>query len=130
MKRCLVLVAMVLMLAVSGCVTTGQTDPGATTAQAVPWYQDVQNWTPYQKANFFMDTWEAQLADYKAQNAIPNKSPELIKILKVKQQVLEQSRLPVRAYVSALQAGTPVQNEREIIAWLRQLQTLMLQYVK
>jgi hypothetical protein len=124
------LAAMVFMLAVSGCGTMGQTGPGSATAQGVPWYQDIENWTPYQKANFFMDTWEAQLADYKAQNGIPNKSPELIKMLKVKQQVLEQSRLPVRAYVFAVQAGTPVQNEQEIVAWLRQLQTLMLQFVK
>ena len=131
-KLFLLAMVMVLALSISGCGTIGQTGAGAAgaSAQGVPWYQDIQNWTPYQKANFFMDTWEAQNADYKAQNSIPNKSEDLIKILKVKQQVLEQSRIPVRTYVASVKSGGTGQQEQEIIVWLKQLQTLALQYVK
>jgi hypothetical protein len=128
------LLILVVLVVMAGC-TVGQTGPtgagaAGAAAQGIPWYEDIKNWTPHQKANFFMEAWEAQLADYKAQNAIPNKSPDLVKILNVKQQILEQSRIPVRQYVATVKGGQVGGNEMEIITWIRQLQTLALQYVK
>ena len=118
-----------LLLVLAACGTVGQTGPAASAAQGVPWYQDIQNWTPYQRANFFMATWEAQKADYDAMNAMPNKSPALLDLLKIKYQVLEQSRVPVRTYVASVKDGglPDAAIEQQIIGWLRQLQLQALQ---
>jgi len=90
----------------------------------VPWYVGIKDWSPEQKANFFMKTWMAEKDTYDSQNAIEGKSPELIKTLKIKREVLEQSRLPIRSYVSVVASGSVPDTlmEQEIIKWLRQLQ--------
>ena len=93
------------------------------------WYLDIQNWTSHQKANFFMDTWMAENANYKAMNAIPNKSKALVDLLKVKREVLENSRIPIRTYASMVNSGgvLDTETERQIIGWIRQLQLQALQ---
>jgi len=90
----------------------------------VPWYTDIGKWIPEKRANFFMKTWLAEKANYDAMNAIENKSPALVKTLKVKHDILEQSRMPIRAYVSIVKAGgTPdADSEQKIIDWLREMQ--------
>lgn len=94
----------------------------------VPWHLDVKNWTPHQKANFFMKSWLAERASYDALNEIQNKSPELIRVLKAKQNVLESSRIPIRMYSNIVSSGgTPdLTMEEDIIKWLRELQTQYL----
>lgn len=131
MKRILLSLVLLFSLTIaSGCITSQPITEAVT--QVVPWYQDIQNWTPYQKANFFMDAWEAQLADYKMMNSMPNKSPELVTVTKAKYQLLEQSRIPVRQYVAKVNGGgiPDPQQEQQLVSWIRQLQTLALQSVK
>ncbi|HUU53247.1 MAG TPA: hypothetical protein VMW44_01235 [Candidatus Bathyarchaeia archaeon] len=80
-------------------------------------------WTSYQKANFFMKTWLAEKASYDIINQMENKPPELVSSLKTKYKVLEESRLPIRSYVTLVNGGGTDSNaEDEILAWLRQLQ--------
>jgi hypothetical protein len=96
--------------------------------QSVVWYQDVKNWTPNQRANFFMDLWSEEKATYDAQNALTPKSADLIALLKVKQQILEKSRIPIRSYVTLVKSGgvPDAAMEQQIISWLRQLETQAL----
>ena len=106
----------IIFLLVVGCSTLniGQ----------VPWALDIQNWSSYQKANFFMNTWMAEKRNYDSLNAIENKPSDLIDVLKTKREIIEKSRVPIRWYVEAVNRGeTPnQQSEQEIIDWLRQLQ--------
>lgn len=91
---------------------------------SVSWDSDIHNWVPEKRANFFMKTWLAEKANYDAMNAIENKSEALIKTLKVKRDILEKSRLPIRTYVSLVQAGgsPDADSEQLIIDLLRQMQ--------
>ena len=90
----------------------------------VPWDLDVKNWVPEKRANFFMKAWMAEKANYDAMNAIENKSESLVKALKVKHEILEKSRVPVRAYAKIVKnKGVPPDDmENAIIGWLRELQ--------
>lgn len=92
------------------------------------WYDQIGAWTPNQKANFFMETWKAEKATYNAQNAIPNKTKDLIAFLEKKREVLESSRIPIRTYVSMVNAGGMIDpgSEAQIIAWLRDLQLQLM----
>lgn len=83
-----------------------------------------QSWTPYQKANFFMQTWTAEKTTYDKMNAMENKPDDLVEVLKVKQKVLEQSRIPIRIYVSMVSQGEipDQESEQAIVDWLRTLQ--------
>jgi hypothetical protein len=112
-----------------GCATIGATGPDAAGTTGTPWYMDIQSWTPYQKANFFNDTWQAEKANYDAANAIPNKSEALKRMLETKQQILEVSRVPIRTYATSVKAGGAPDPavEMQIITWLRQLQAQALQ---
>lgn len=109
-----------VLIAAAGFLQTGCgtiTQPGA-------WHQEIADWTPYQKANFFMETWQAEHATYRAQNAIEEKSPELVRLLKVKREVLERSRIPIRIYAGIVDAGgiPDAELEQEVIGWIRELQ--------
>jgi hypothetical protein len=90
----------------------------------VPWHLDIQNWSMYQKANFFMNTWMAEKNSYDTMNDMDNKPDDLIKVLEAKRKILEDSRVPIRLYVHIVKAGnTPdINSEQEIIDFLRQLQ--------
>ena len=81
-------------------------------------------WTSYQKANFFMKTWENEKASYDSLNAMENKPPDLIVVLNAKYKIIEKSRIPVRMYVKIVKAGgIPDSNsEQEILDWIRDLQ--------
>ena len=118
--RCLAL-TLVLVFALMSCATMNVGD--------TPWYEAIKGWSPEQRANFFMDSWTAEHADYKAGNAIPNKSEALIADLESKRKILEKSRIPVRSYATLVKAGgvPDGQAEQEIIAWIRQLQRQSLQ---
>ena len=84
-------------------------------------------WTSHQKANFFMNTWLAEKASYDIMNQMENKPPELVASLKTKYKVLEESRLPIRSYVTLVNGGGIDSNaEDEILAWLRQLQVQLV----
>jgi hypothetical protein len=106
----------------------GATGPDIAKTKGIAWYNDIQNWTPYQKGNFLMETYLAEKKTYDLQNAIEKKSPELIAMLKVKREVLEYARIPTRLYISLVKAGgvPDADIEQQIIAWMRQLQTLAL----
>jgi len=88
-------------------------------------------WSPKQKATFFMAMWQSQKITYDMMNEIADKPADLIEVLKVKQQILEKSRIPVRAYANIVKGGgvPDASSEDEIAAWLRQLQ-LQLVYGK
>jgi hypothetical protein len=90
----------------------------------VPWQLDIQNWSVHQRANFFMTTWLAEKHSYDTLNAMEDKSEDLIKVLKAKREILEQSRVPIRMYVQIVNSGVlpGPESEQEIINWLRQLQ--------
>jgi len=90
----------------------------------VPWHLDIQNWSVHQRANFFMATWLAEKHSFDTLNAMENKPENLIKVLKVKREILEQSRVPIRMYVQIVNSGNipGTESEQEIINWLRQLQ--------
>jgi hypothetical protein len=107
-------------MTLQGCATA----PSTSGSIAEPWYIAYQSWTKEQKADFFMEMWMQQEADYKTMNAYPNKSEALIKALKVKREVLEQSRVPLRTYATIVKGGgTPdAAMEQQIVAWLTQLQ--------
>ena len=88
----------------------------------------VSNWTPHQKANFFMKSWRAEKASYDIMNQMENKPPELISNLKVKQSILEKSRIPIRSYATIVKEGGSINpsSEDEILGWLRQLQVQLV----
>lgn len=121
------IIPILLITPMSGCII-GKTGPEAASSEGVAWYNDIQNWTPYQKSNFLMESYLAEKKAYDLQNAIEKKSPELIAMLKVKREVLEQARIPTRLYVSLVKAGgsPDADVEQQIIDWIRQLQTLAL----
>jgi len=95
---------------------------------AEPWQTQYTKWTSYQRADFFMELWMVQEADYKAMNAYPNKTEALISALKAKRELLEQSRLPMRTYATLVKSGgTPdAATEKQIVEWLTQLQMNLL----
>lgn len=97
---------------------------GCGTISQNGWHQQIADWTPHQKANFFMETWRSEHATYTAQNAIEEKSPELVRLLKMKREVLERSRIPIRIYAGIVDAGgrPDVELEQEVIGWIRELQ--------
>ena len=90
----------------------------------VPWNVSIKDWSPHQKANFFMKTWLAEKETYDSMNAMKDKPENLIKVLKVQRDVLENSRIPIRTYAKVINSGgTPdATMEQEIIKWIRQLQ--------
>ena len=90
----------------------------------IPWDLDVKNWVPEKRASFFMKSWTAEKANYDAMNAIENKSESLVKALKIKYEVLEKSRVPVRTYATIVKnKGVPPDDmEDAIIKWLRSMQ--------
>ena len=108
-----VILASILVLFIVGC---GTLNFGNT-----PWYLDIQNWSSYQRANFFMTTWIAELDSYNSMNAIQDKPEELVSVLKVKREILEKSRVPIRTYVGLVDSGSVPSNEmeQEIINFLR-----------
>lgn len=110
------IIALLMVMFLASCIPFMQ---GET-----PWWETIPNWTSKQKANFFMETWRAEHQSYKSMNAIPDKSPALIEFLKDKQKILEASRVPVRTYVTYVNAGNKpdAATEDEIINWLRDLQ--------
>ena len=85
-------------------------------------------WSPKQKATFFMTMWQSQKITYDMMNEITDKPADLIEVLKIKQQILEKSRIPVRTYSTIVRnGGVPDANsEDEITAWLRQLQLQLI----
>ena len=119
LKRRLIFV-FVLMAFISACATMNVGD--------VPWQVDIKQWQPKQRADFMMSLWLSEKETYDRMNAIENKPPDLIEVLKAKYQVLEKSRKPMRAYAQIVNSGE-VPNptaEQELIDWLRELQ---LQFV-
>jgi hypothetical protein len=90
-----------------------------------------EKWSPKQKGTFFMKIWESQKITYDMLNDMKDKPADLIEVLIVKQQILEQSRIPVRTYATMVKSGgvPDANSEDEIMAWLRQLQ-LQLVYGK
>jgi len=90
----------------------------------VNWVEEINRWTPYQKANFFMDVWQAEHRSYKAQNAIEKKPADLVNYLQTKRKVLEAAREPIRIYSQMLAAGAVPDSglEQEIIALIQDLQ--------
>ena len=123
MKRARFPILLVFLALVMACAI------GQTQNPTISWHLDIQNWTSHQKANFFMETWMAENAGYKAMNTIPNKSEALIKLLKAKQKVIELARLPIRTYASIVNSGGVIDTttEQQITGWLRQLQLQALQ---
>ena len=119
MKRMSKILILFLAFFLVGCTAT---------MKNIPWNESIGSWTPEQKANFFMETWTAEHQAYKASNAIPDKSDDLIAALKSKREILETSRIPVRTYVSIVKGGgsPDASTEQEIINWLRQMQTQMI----
>ena len=71
-----------------------------------------------------MELWLVQEADYKAMNVYPNKTEMLIKALKAKRQLLEQSRMPMRIYATTVIGGASPDPamEKQLIQWLTELQ--------
>jgi hypothetical protein len=97
----------------------------------VPWAVAVKDWSPKQRATFFMKMWQSQKITYDMMNEMTDKPADLVEVLKVKYRVLEESRKPIRMYSSMVKGGgVPDDNSTdEIIAWLTQLQ-LQLVYGK
>jgi len=93
-----------------------------------PWYQDIKNWSSYQKANFFMNSWLAEENGYNTLNEMPDKPESLVESLNIKRKVLETSRMPIRMYVQLVSQGKvpSAESEQQIINWLRELQ---MQYI-
>lgn len=88
----------------------------------------IASWSSHQKANFFMTTWQSEKRAYDQMNALPNKPEDLIKVLESKYKILENSRVPIRTYITIVNnGGTPdISVEQQIIDWIRELQ---IQYV-
>jgi len=104
----------------SGCGGMQATQGGAQTS----WVEEINQWTPHQKANFFIDVWQAEHQSYKAQNAIEKKPADLIDFLQTKRKILEAARKPIRSYSEILATGAVPGSglEQEIIALIRELQ--------
>jgi len=117
----LIMLAFIFIIGSISCSHFGSPENG-------PWYLNIQKWAPKQKADFFMGTWMAEKENYDILNAIENKPEDLIKVLKVKYQILENSRIPVKVYADIVNAGDiPNQtDEQEIINWLRSLQVQLV----
>jgi hypothetical protein len=115
-----ILIFLAIAFLVASCATMNIGD--------VPWQVDIKQWQPKQRADFMMNLWMSEKSTYDRMNAIENKPPDLITVLKAKYQVLEQSRKPMRAYAQYVNSGG-IPNpdaEQELINWLRELQ---LQFV-
>lgn len=129
-KRCLYGLFVVLVLfsfTSCGPLIMGQPTVGNTVN--TPWWEQVKSWSPEQRSNFFFDFWKAQNADYDAMNAIPNKTPELIKLLETKRTALETSRVLIRSYAILVKGGGVPEagDEEAIIQLLRDAQITILQ---
>jgi hypothetical protein len=96
---------------------------------AQPWYVAYKTWTTDQRADFFMQMWMAQEADFKTMNLQPNKSAGLVKAMNTKREVLEQSRVPLRTYVTLIKGGgiPDAATEKQLVDMLTQLQLNYLQ---
>lgn len=110
----LIITVWVLLFIGCGTMNVGQ----------VPWTLDIQNWSQHQKANFFMNTWMAEKANFDSMNTIEDKSDDLVKVLKAKREILESLRVPIRIYSGVVEGGgiPSTESEQVIINLLRQLQ--------
>jgi hypothetical protein len=121
LKRNLKLIPIILILLfIAGC--------GTMNVGQVPWYKAITDWQPKQRADFMMSMWLSEKQSYDTMNAIENKPADLIKTLEVKNKILEESRVPMRMYVTMVNAGgTPDQkSEQQLVDWLRQLQIQLI----
>jgi hypothetical protein len=114
-------IILVCMIATAGAIGTACS---TMSQNGVSWVQEIKNWTPYQKANFFIDVWQAEHKAYQVQNAIEKKPAELINYLENKRKMLETAREPIRVYAQVINAGTAPDSglEQEIITLIRELQ--------
>ena len=107
---------LLVLFLVAGCATMNVGD--------VPWHVQIKEWQPKQKADFMMNLWMSEKDTYDRMNAIENKPPDLVEVLKLKYEVLEKSRKPMRFYVQTVKAGgvPDPTSEQELIDWLREMQ--------
>jgi hypothetical protein len=61
--------------------------------------------TPKEFAYYFMSVWNKQYDELVRQNAMPNKPPELVDLLKKRQAILIQSQPLIATYVAVVDSG-------------------------
>ena len=121
LKSIIWIVPLAIAIAAGGAINTGCSTMNIAGAG---WAQEIKNWTPHQKANFFIDVWQAEHTAYKAQNGIDKKPAGLVKFLETKREMLEAARMPIRIYAQVVAAGDAPDSglEQEIIGLIRELQ--------
>ncbi len=117
MKKAIIIPILALLI---GCVGT---------INPVEWQDSYKTWTTEQRATFLMKTWQFHKSDYDRWNALPDKSPELLKILEAKYQLLERSRIPLRTYVQYvdLTGQADFDMEQQLLAWVLELQAMLIE---
>lgn len=129
MKRMIKLAPLIILVALvfgcSGC-TYNVKPPDE------PWYKSIKDWSPEQRASFFMEFWKEQKKNYDRLNAVTDKSDELLQHLEAQWKLIEGSRIPIRTYAKIVKAGgiPSLELEEEIIEALTELELLMLQKSK
>ena len=101
----------VVVVAMLGCAMLGQ--------------KPFSQWSPKEKATFFMHEYNATYDDYLAQVTQPNLSPAQKDVLKVKKEVLSEVEQPIKDYADYVEKGTipPQALETQITGLLNRLGT-------
>ena len=127
-KKIVLFCLAIFLFAGMGCSTLNIGQPSPEALAEMPWYTQFKYWTPEQRANFSYDFWKLQKDDFDRLNAIEKKSPELVKYLKIKRDLLDNVRLPLEIYLISVKNGTPASlQEKEVLDMLTDIQLLILE---